>query len=458
MIKGTDDVPECHRSLIAEIANRHDSAIIFPRGFAKSTWIKIDTIHDIVYGLEPVILYIGDTIAAAGFHFESIKAELENNELLRAIYGNLVPEENTPERKWTNKHFETLNKVNVVARGAGKGRGVNIKNQRPTKIVIDDAENDDMVKNPVRRMKFHNWLHEVIMPSKDAKRGFIKMIGTVLAKHCEVLKFYNANGGIFRKAIEDGRSIWPAMWSLALLAIQKEKMGSRSFSQEYMNNPVSEDDSVIKPSWVHDRIFYELPIAKTKLQKVIMLDPQSGEKEGSDFFGLVVLGWYSQDIHRYFLQVTKGKGSQLHQAALLVRTWQQNPEAIFVGVEKVMTQVAVYQLILDWKAKKIDLEGVDNNNRNIPIRAVEPEGKDKVARLQKHEAAFERGEIHVHHTMRNFIDNLTAFPYVEHDDDVDAAIYCLDWSYKSGFTPAGMASNNGPEGKSIVGNIHKQKF
>src|SRR3989344_6403549 len=62
IIKGTDDVPDCHLELIKELNTLEDSGIIFPRGFAKSTWEKIDTLHDIVYGLEPVILYISDIL------------------------------------------------------------------------------------------------------------------------------------------------------------------------------------------------------------------------------------------------------------------------------------------------------------------------------------------------------------------------------------------------------------
>ena len=56
LIKGSEDVPECHIDLTLEIGKRKNGAIIFPRGFAKTTWEKIDTVHDCVYGLEDVIL------------------------------------------------------------------------------------------------------------------------------------------------------------------------------------------------------------------------------------------------------------------------------------------------------------------------------------------------------------------------------------------------------------------
>lgn len=318
IIKGTFEVPECHVDLCNEIGKRSDGAIIFPRSFAKSTWIKIDTIHDIVYQLEPVILYIGNTITDAQFHFEAIKNELENNQLLASIYGFIVPDPMDMGKKWTNKHLQTTTGVNLIARGAGKGRGVNVKNQRPTKIVCDDIEDDEQVSSNDRCKKLHNWLYDVIFPSVDPQFGFIKMIGTVLAKHAEVLKFYNQHGGIFRRAIENGKSIWEDFWSLEKLEAKKQKVGSRSFSKEYLNNPIDEESSIIKQAWILDNLFYEMPQGKSKFKKIIMMDPQSGDSKKADFYGISVLGFFTQDIHRYFLQVRRGRASQLQQAALLV--------------------------------------------------------------------------------------------------------------------------------------------
>ena len=428
IIKGTDEVPDCHVDLLKAVNNRTDSAVIFPRGHAKSTWVKIDTIHDIVFGLEPVILYISATITDASFHFESIKSELENNELLTSIFGFLVPNDYKQGKKWTNKHFETTNGINVVARGAGKGRGVNIKNQRPTKIICDDIEEDDQVRSPDRRQKLHDWLYNVVFPSKDAKRGYIKMIGTVLHPYCEVLKFYKKHGGIFRKAIEEEKSIWPSMFSLEDLNKIKNDIGSRGFSQEYLNNPVNEDTAIIKPSWIK---YYSTILKPGDLQKVIAVDPQAGESKMADYYGVCVVGYYKGDSRRFVLESFKGRKSQLEQAAEIVKAWQRHPTARMVGIEKIMTQVAVYQLVRDWRAGKIDLSGVDNNNRNIPVKAISPKGKDKISRLQVHESAFERGEILFHESMDSLVSNVVNFPDVEHDDEIDSLIFGLDYSFSN---------------------------
>lgn len=456
IIKGYYETPQCHIDLLYELSTDNSSAIIFPRGFAKSTWEKIDTIHDIVYSIEPVILYISNTITDASFHFESIKSEFENNSLLIDVYGDLVPEDSKKGKKWTNTHLETSNGVNLVARGAGRGRGVNIKNQRPTKIIADDIEDDEQVRSSERRLKLHHWIYNVIVPSLDRERGKIKFIGTVINPMCEVKKFYEKHGGIFRKAIEEGKSIWPERFSKDDLMEIKEKYGSKMFAQEYMNNPIDGELALIKPEWLNNSFYDVLPNSPLS-KKIIMFDPQAGQSKSADFYGLCVMGWDGRDVHRYVVEMQSGRDSQINQAALLVRTYQRyKHQCKLVGVEKIMSQVAVYQLILEWKAGKIKLPDVDNDDRNIPLIAVDPKGKDKVARLQMHEASIERGEIHLHHTMTSFSDKLTMFPNVEHDDDIDSFIYCLEYSYKNSFTL--NIQDNYNSKKTIVGDIRKLSF
>lgn len=439
-----EDTPDFHIQLIEILSSPEHRAAIEPRGHAKTTWERIDSLHDIVYGHEAVIMFYGNTATDAQYNLESIKSELENNEKLIGIYGELRPPNFRFSKKWTNKHIETVNGVNMLARGAGKGRGVNIKNKRPTKIVFDDIEDDEQVRSKERRAKLNHWIYNVIFPSLDKERGKIKFIGTVLSPLCEVLKFYKGYGGVKRKAIENGKSIWPQVFTLADLYGIRDGytnalgefvagIGTRVFNQEYLNTPQADGLSIIKKEWIEEN-YFETLADPGHVEKVIMLDPQAGQKADADSYGLSVVARYKRDRHRYITVSRKGKTTQLKQAALLVGLYQEEKKqgkVLMVGVEMVMTQVAVYQLILDWIAGLIELPGVNNKDRHIPIVAVNPEGKDKQARLEAHEAAFERGEIHLHSSLKSLGENLTLFPDVEHDDDIDSMVYGLDWSYKN---------------------------
>lgn len=479
VIKGDYETPNCHLHLIEFLTNRDDGAAIFPRGFAKTTWEKIDTLHDVVYKLEPVILYISGTLQDAGFHFESIKIEFENNDRLRGVYGDLVPKDTFRESvKWTNTHFETTNGVNVVARGANKGRGVNIKNQRPTKAIVDDAENDEQVKSILRRRKYHEWLYNVIMPSLDKERGRIKLIGTIIHPEVEILKFYKAKGGIFRKAIEDEQSIWPEYWAHSDLMRVKdgytkedgtyvEGLGTRTFMQEYMNEPTNDELARIKAEWIDENVYTVLPTNREYiLRKCIAIDPQSGESDGADEFAVTVLGWYTGDRHRYVLEQKAGQASQLEQAALLVRTWLEHPTAYVVGVEKVLSQVAVYQLVLEWRAGRLELPGVNGENRNIPLAAIGPQGSmasmaekgsDKVSRFQIHEPMIERGELHIRPEMKKLREQILFLgtDVLDHDDCVDSLVFALDLSFKGDGNRGALTTGRQ---STVGGNLMREKF
>lgn len=444
IIKGEYDTPACHADLTTELGRRVTSAAVFPRGHAKTTWEKIDTLHDIVYALEPVILYIGPTMTDSGFHFESIKTELENNDELRRVYGDLVPPNTKRGRKWTNKHIQTTNGVNLVARNRLRGRGVNIKNQRPTKAVLDDIEDDEQVKNQTRRTKLSKWLREVILPSMDKERGYVKMIGTVLHEACEILAFYKEFGGIFRKAIEDEAPLWPEMYSLADLETIRERIGSVAFAKEYLNEPKSEADARIKREWIDQAHYSQLP-EDALYQAVITLDPQSGESQSADEYALTCLYSKKRTPHRYCFEQEAGHASQFDQAKAVVRMWVRHKKLVrAVGIEKVMNQTAAWQNLMDWKTGKINFNTkemteeyeatgekpahwVDEDDRNIPIVIMTPE-KDKGARLDVFAADFERGEIHLRPEQEKLRDQLMYMgtDELDHDDRADGLVAALE--------------------------------
>ena len=64
----------------------------------------------------------------------AIRDELEENELLRDAYGDLVG-----NKTWANIKINTSTKIQVVGKGAGqKLRGIKYKYFRPDIIIVDD--------------------------------------------------------------------------------------------------------------------------------------------------------------------------------------------------------------------------------------------------------------------------------------------------------------------------------
>lgn len=421
-----------------------------------SSWEKVDTLHDVAYALEPVIVFVSNSFQDAQFHFESIKGELESNELLRRVYGSLVPDVGRPGVKWTNVHFETANGVNVVARGAGKGRGVNIRNRRPTKIIVDDAEDDEMVHSTPRRAKFWRWLVEVMLPSMDKERGRLKMIGTVIHPEAAVLRFWRGWGGIFRQAIEEERTIWSRYTVRDHERMRDgyvdddghrvEGIGHRAWMQEYQNECINDETSVFKQRWLDDNVWERLPLdgagGHEWLDIVMVVDPAAGLSAMADFYGLVVMGIDRRDRQRYVLDADhfKGKiGDALTWAAAKFDKWKPR----VWGIESVLNMTAFGQLAQD--ARRPD-------GSSYPVLLMDPEGKDKVNRAQVISPLVETGMVKFHHKHTLLYDEMVAFPNAAHDDMVDAFIYCCFLLNGSG------ARLDGKKSPMLTSGLRKKQF
>ena len=414
----TSPLGDCHYDLTVNLANGETLAIIFPRGFGKTTFTKAFVIRQVVYYLDPVILYVCDTLTSAKQHFESIKSEFENNELLRQIFGDLTPVDKKGS-KWTNTHFETTNGVNVVARGAGKGRGVNIKNSRPTLIILDDIEDDELVRSQERLIKLKHWITNVIIPSRDPIRGRIKWIGTILSPFAALVEFYNTYGGVKRGALEDeygnpsltGKPIWPQGRSKEWLMSEKEKIGTSAFSQEYLNLPVNTETQTFKEEMFK---YYDVEMLPSECRFYTTVDLAISKKDYADSTAIVTVG-VANDNRKYIVRITNKKLNPSEVIEEIKEHWRLfNP--VVIGVEAVAYQQSLLHFL------RLDMQ---RNVYTMPLKEIKTR-EDKQQKIRGLEPFFERGEILMlpeHDILRHQLYN---FPLNDHDDVIDALAMQID--------------------------------
>lgn len=420
------DTPEIHLDIHRELRKEGNSGIIVPRGHAKTTWARIDIIHDIVYGHEPFIVLISATMEDAKLSYAYVKSQLESNELLRTIYGNLVPDINPfKRRKWTDRHFETENGIVCIARGAGKGRGLNIRGRRPSKILIDDLEDDQSVRSRQQRQRLEDWLKRVVIPSLDRKRGRVKMIGTVLHYDCLVLKMFKQWGGIKRAAIENEEGKpdingTPIFFSMEELLEIKKEIGSFGFSQEYMNEPASDEHSDIKLAWIRRIDNVKLYTDDDRLNGKIFscLDPNIKEKETADDAAIVTIFRTEIEGTRKYvvLRVEHGKWGESKSIERSKEVWDSYPHEKF-GVEV----VAFSELYKDRL-----------NRSGMHVVGVSPKSKDKRTRLLRHSGLIETGDVLFMPGTEDLVDQLIQFGVIDADDMVDAFSYAMELARGSG--------------------------
>lgn len=457
---------------------------------AKTSWARIELVRRICFKLIHFGIYACHDHGKAKSNLFDVAIELQTNEKILNDFGQLFYEptlEETGVKKSKKKsidEFITANGIKIKAYSTAMStRGELHINFRPDFYILDDFENDKTKRSVPRTEEVKTFIDELLtgvsayaliifLANKISNKGSVNYLEQKAAqkKNFRIMEVPLIKNGVIAWP---SRFVWTDQQALEInnkcekkeqyvfsIETKKSDIGTRRFNQEYLLIPIPLEDVIIKKEWVENNYYHELPKDRGNMKGVIMLDPQSGEKQSADFFSICIVAFFKNDRHRYVVSSIKGKASQLAQAALLIKTYQQNKHwCLIAGVEKVMNQTAVYQNILDWISGKIDLEkfGVNDKDRNIPIIAVDPNRLDKVSRLQLQEASFERNEIHLHATMRTLTDQLLAFPDIEHDDDVDALIYCLEQAnIRNNFTTESSPVYN--DSKTLAGNTYSEKF
>jgi predicted phage terminase large subunit-like protein len=410
--------PQFHFDLLDAFSSPNNVCVAAPRGFAKSTLSMVDDIWDIVNSNRHYIVKLSDSYTQALEHCNTMQSELENNEMLLWLYGSLKTD------KWSEGEFITSNDVKVVAKGQGmKIRGLKYKQWRPDKIDIDDLENDELCENPDRRNKLKRWFKRGVIPAM-AKGGKINMVGTVLHHDALLAKIINKSdefaGWDVRKfqALNEVNgewlSLWPEMYSVTdLIAMRDDPkhpryVGSIAFAQEYQNEPMSEEDAVIKRAWIR---YQDSP--PSLRAKVIAIDPAISKKEKADNTAIQCWG-LGLDGNAYCIEAIKGKWSFTEQGRELRAMYQRHNDSE-VGVSRVLIEEVAYQAAL----KEHPLLSP------LPIVSVVP-NKDKRTRLVVVSKWFEAAMVYLKSSMESLFEELVNFGSMAHDDEVDCATMAIN--------------------------------
>ena len=185
-------------------------AIAAPRGNAKTTFkTLIKPIHGIVYGYESFILVIGYSGTDARDKVRDIRDELMENELLKQVYGDLIP------KNAAASDFKTTTGIRVAGRSRGKAiRGIKSGKDRPSLIILDDIESLQSTNTPEQRLKTKNWFQkDVIGCCRTDKTTNIDLVGTIIHEDSLLADLRKTPGWEGRKyrAIEsfsDRQDLW----------------------------------------------------------------------------------------------------------------------------------------------------------------------------------------------------------------------------------------------------------
>jgi predicted phage terminase large subunit-like protein len=144
----------------------------------------------------------------------------------------------------------------IMAFGAEANlRGTLWRQKRPSLVIGDDLENDELVMNPDRRKKFMEWISQAVLPMGSDYARF-RFVGTILHAASALECFLNDDSWTSRRfrAHRDfddfSEILWPEKWPEERLRLERRGYISRGnpsgYSQEYLSHPIANLDAFFR--------------------------------------------------------------------------------------------------------------------------------------------------------------------------------------------------------------------
>lgn len=321
--------------------------IIAPRGYAKSTYKFVKALKAACEKSERYIMLISDTAAQAKADLQSIRVELESNELLKRDY----PAACSPGSIWNSETLDTGNDVRIEALGCGmKVRGRKYKNFRPSLVMADDPDNDADILSATERQKKWDWVNKALLQVGETNDTSYVFIGTMLHRECivghlandprfrtikfqaiqawptnkelwakwerlylggrqvkdetGVIRYESTEAAEFladnRDALAEGAKVlWAAKEDLFAL-MEMRAPNHQSFASEKQNDPRDPSKCEFPEDWFGEEIMYEEAWLLEELKKnhitIIINDPsKGGETKKHDFSPIISLHYFAGD-------------------------------------------------------------------------------------------------------------------------------------------------------------------
>lgn len=388
---------------------------------------------------------------AEKFLFE-IKEQLELNPAIKEHY----PQAHGRGLVWKTDEIETRNGVRIEAYGKGNAiRGVRRSEARPTKIILDDVQNNKDIASEKRRINAWDWLTMEVIPAGSEDTNFVS-VGTALHRDCIAVKlietprwegkrfqaimnwpdradlwdkweslltnlgdpkrndtaheFYRCNQADMEKG---ARVLWPSYKNLLALMLARAERGPKAFDTEYQ--AITSAGGVCEwgeEYFNHDTMYFnEWPSMLE--HKGYALDPSKGKTDKPGDFQAHVWGGTNPRDGKIYVDADFQREAA---NAMLGRTVQIVEQ--FNGVEELIAETNIFGSLLDTEIQRIAKERGINRPKFHGIDNTDP----KPIRIRQLDAFLARKQIRVRNTRggRELVHQLSNLFTGLHDDGPDA--------------------------------------
>lgn len=438
--------PECHYEWWSYFCRTDQLvAIAAPRMHAKTTALtQTFCLASVLFREREYVLVVSDTITQATQFLGDIKRELIDNESIKNLFKIRELTKDTEDDLICT--CEDGHQFRISAKGSEqKVRGLKWNNKRPDLILCDDLENDEIVLNKDRRLKFKRWFYGALLPCRSY-RGIVRYVGTILHNDSllesvmprrqdkdtvvDPLKTWSKKkrpswvSVKYRAHTNDFSEIlWPERYDKQFFVNKRQEFVDQGlpdiYSQEYLNIPVDESMSYFRRGDFldftdQDRQALSKPDWKKHYNFYIGSDLAVSQSETADYSVFVIGGVDENGLLHIFRIIRERMDSQEIVETMLSLQRVYNPIAI--SMEKGQIEKAIGPFLRQRMLETGDF---------INLLAVAP-SVDKLTRARSIQARIRAGAVKFDKSKDWFMDfeeEAIIFPRSKHDDQVDALAY-----------------------------------
>jgi hypothetical protein len=426
--------PEMHKSIWNSLEN---PALRFVnlqcyRGSAKTTILRTFCSKRIAYRVSRTILFIGGSEPAASRSIQWLRGQIERNERWRTTFGL------RPGKKWHETEIEIISEVDGTATWVlGVGitsniRGINFDDYRPDLIVADDVLTDENVLTLESRNKTTDLLlgavAESLAPVTEEPNAKLCMLQTPLHREdasmvaAKAPMWHTERFGCWTPETEDlptdhQFSSWEDRFPTPELREKKRSMfamgKSAVFLREQEVKIISAETSAFLPSLLS---YYEPGSLVGGGTSVLSIDPVpppsprevSKNLVGKDFEALVVQTRHKGNYYLRHYELNRGHDPSW----TLAKAFEL---ALRYRVSYIAVDMTAYQAVLKWLLEK-------EMQRRRQYFSIIPDKGNKSKYQKIVDTISPLLSLRKYHILRmhtEFIEQLTEYPAVPHDDLLD---------------------------------------
>ena len=355
-----------------------------PRGHLKtSIWTQAGTLWDLIRNPHERHCIVSAKLEIAQAILADIKSFVETKEIFIFLFPEYCPDLASKELKkrckWGQDRLDF-----PCSKWAGRREG-NIQvmgvessmvSQHFDVFTFDDPVNDINSETKAYRDKVYRWYRQALQLRHSPRESRIRIIGTrwhhddmyarLVKKEYARRERYRLLGRkvkphlwiYIRRVVEkapngveivgykDVLPIWPQRFDKDTIEEIREDNASYIFNCQYMNNPVSSEDSLFKLEDMREVDYFDIP---ENLANFIAVDMAVGDTDDSDY-SVIVAASFDEEGVMYVRQILRGKfgGNKLLE---LINGMSRKWGAQKVGIETTCFQKIIYKNYKEFASK-----------------------------------------------------------------------------------------------------------